>query len=173
LSITPTIRFSALDGIVSTEQTTELRRLVAHHALQRQKLETASSYLSSFRTETVEQSSTAESLTRRMDRVTADTIQLLLKGDNIIMAIHRVFNGPTTQGGPVISNLLVKGRLPYGQSYNEMYPPEQPIGDHLNPTNRVGNGSIGSHQLGNANNGTEENEARGHEPQMTTPSPLL
>jgi hypothetical protein len=66
-SITPSIQFSALDGMISAEQSTELRRLVAHHALQRQKLETASSYLSSFRTKTVEQSSTAESLTRRMD----------------------------------------------------------------------------------------------------------
>jgi hypothetical protein len=172
-SITPTIRFSALDGIISAEQSTELRRLVAHHALQRQKLVAASSYLSSFHTETVERSSTAESLTRRMDRVTADTIQLLLEGDNIITAINRVFDGPTTQGGPTISNLPVEGRLPYGQSYNEMYPPEQQMGDHSNPTNRVGNGSTGSHQSGNANNGIEEIETRGHEPQMTTPSPQM
>ena len=60
-----------------------------------------------------------------MDQVTADTIQLLLEGDNIITAIHRTFDGPTIQGGPAISNLPVKGRLPYGQLYNEMYPPEQ------------------------------------------------
>ena len=108
-----------------------------------------------------------------MDRVTADTIQLLLEGDNIITAINRVFDGPTTQGGPTISNLPVEGRLPYGQSYNEMYPPEQQMGDHSNPTNRVGNGSTGSHQSGNANNGIEEIETRGHEPQMTTPSPQM
>jgi hypothetical protein len=103
----------------------------------------------------------------------ADTIQLLLEGDNIITAINRVFDGPTTQGGPAISNLPVEGRFPYRQSYNEMYPPEQQMGDHSNPTNRVGNGSTGSHQSGNANNGIEENEAQDHEPQMTTPSPQM
>jgi len=38
LLITPTIWFSALDGIISVEQSIGLSRLIAHHALQRQKL---------------------------------------------------------------------------------------------------------------------------------------
>ena len=97
------------------------------------------------------------------------------------MAIGRVFDGPTMQGGPAISNLPVEGRLPCGKSYNELYSPEQPIGDHSNPTNSVGNRSTGSHQLGNANDGmnrdivsaSEENKTQGNEPQMTIPSSQL
>jgi len=73
--------------------------------------------MNALRNEAVELRSTAESLTGRLDRVAADTVQLILEGDNIIAAIGRAFDGPSTQGGPTISDLPIEGQLPYGQSY--------------------------------------------------------
>ena len=141
-SITPTIRFSALDGIISTEQSIGLRRLIAHHALQRQKLTSAGSYMSSLRNEAVELRSTAESLTRRLDRISADTVQLLLEGDNIIAAIGKAFDGPSNQEGPSISSLPVEGRLPYGQSYDDIFPVEQQM-EHQSNHQKEDSGSTG------------------------------
>jgi hypothetical protein len=40
--------------------------------------------MNALRNEAVELCSTAESLTGRLDRVAADTVQLILEGDNII-----------------------------------------------------------------------------------------
>jgi hypothetical protein len=44
-SITPTIQLAALDKLLSPEQSAGIRSLIAHHALQKQKLASAGSYL--------------------------------------------------------------------------------------------------------------------------------
>jgi len=78
----------------------------------------------------------------RLDRISADMVQLLLEGDNIIEAIGRAFNGPSNQEGPLISSLPVERRLPYRQLYNNIFPIEQGsntmiittlLGDHHPP----------------------------------------
>jgi len=64
---------------------------------------------------------TTKSLTRRLDHISADTVQLLLEGDNIIAAIGRAFDGPSNQEGLSISSLPVEGQFPYGQLYEDIF----------------------------------------------------
>ncbi|KIM74603.1 hypothetical protein PILCRDRAFT_14268 [Piloderma croceum F 1598] len=82
----------------------------------------------------------------------ADPVQLLLKGDNILVAISKAFERPPAHGGPSLVGLPVEGQLPYGQSYEDNYPPEESTGNPSIPTNVVGEDSTGSRQSGHNNN---------------------
>src|SRR6202790_5801660 len=67
-SVEPTIRFDRLTGIIPDNVITEIRNLVSHQGLQRQKLATAASNLNTLRSQAHELRTNAESLTRRIDR---------------------------------------------------------------------------------------------------------
>ncbi|KIM85719.1 hypothetical protein PILCRDRAFT_5375 [Piloderma croceum F 1598] len=108
-SITPTIRLAALDGLLTPEQSAGIKNLISHHALQRQKLASAGSYLTQLHSEATELRSNAESLTGRLNRVAVDTVQLLLEGDNILAAISKAFERPPAHGGPLLVGLPVEG----------------------------------------------------------------
>ena len=73
--------------------------MVADHSLQRQKLTTAGSALSTFRNETQALRASAESLTGRVDRVLADTLQVIVEGDNIMSSLSKAFDEPLEQAG--------------------------------------------------------------------------
>ncbi|KIM74144.1 hypothetical protein PILCRDRAFT_14694 [Piloderma croceum F 1598] len=156
LSITPTIQLAALDGLLTPEQSTGIKNLISHHALQRQKLAS----------------------TGRLNRVAADTVQLLLEGDNILAVISKAFERPPAHGGPSLVGLPVEGRLPYGQSYEDNYPPEESTGNPPIPTNIVGEDSTESHQSGHINNeilqdalpSSEGNDPQDHRMPIYNPS---
>jgi hypothetical protein len=148
-SVTPTIRLAALDELLSPEQSAGIRSLISHHALQRQKLASAGSYLTRLHSEATDLRTSVESLTGRLNRVASDTVQLLLEGDNILAAISKAFEGPSSQGGPSLVELPVSGRLPYGQSYEDIYHIEEPTGNPQTLTNIIGEDSTGSRHSGN------------------------
>ncbi|KIM79283.1 hypothetical protein PILCRDRAFT_10430 [Piloderma croceum F 1598] len=177
-SITPTIRLAALDGLLTPEQSAGIKNLILHHALQRQKLASAGSYLTQLHSKATELRSNTESLTGRLNRVAADTVQLLLKGDNILAAISKAFERPPAHGGPSLVGLPVEGRLPYGQLYEDNYPPEESTGNPPIPTNVVGEDSTGSRRSGHNNNeilqdalpSSEGNDPQDHRMPIYNPS---
>ena len=97
-SVTPMIQLATLDGLLSPEQSASIRSLISHHALQRHKLASAGSYLTRLHCEATDLRTNVESLTKQLNQIVSDTVQLLLKGDNILAAISKAFEGPFTQG---------------------------------------------------------------------------
>jgi hypothetical protein len=91
-SVTPNIQFDRLKGVLPAEQLSELRRLISHHGIQRQKLVSAGSALNELREEAHNMRTSAESLTGRVDRVLYDTIQVMQDRDIVISSIGRVFD---------------------------------------------------------------------------------
>src|ERR1700730_7443212 len=67
LSVAQTIRFDRLGGLIPEEQIVELHRLVSFHGLQKQKLATVGSYLTTLCDETFSLRELAASLTGRVD----------------------------------------------------------------------------------------------------------
>src|ERR1700691_2926829 len=123
-SMTPSIRFERLDGVILDSHILELRRMVSNHSLQRQKLATAGSALSNFQNETQSLRASAESLTGRVDRVLSDTIQIIVEGDNIMSSLSKAFDKPLEQAGIPTANLSRTDPLRTGQ----------PIGPHVEDT---------------------------------------
>ncbi|KIM72762.1 hypothetical protein PILCRDRAFT_15823 [Piloderma croceum F 1598] len=157
-SITPMIQLAALDGLLTPEQSSGIKNLISHHALQRQKLASAG-----------------------LNQVVADTVQLLLKGENILAAISKAFERPPSHGGPSLVGLPVEGRLPYGQSYEDNYPPEESMGNPPIPTNIVGEDSTGSCRSDHNGNevlqdtipSSEGNDPQDHRMPIYNPSSLV
>jgi hypothetical protein len=108
-SVTPMIRLAALDELLSPEQSAGIQSLISHHTLQRQKLASAGSYLTRLHSEATDLRTSVESLTGWLNRVASDTVQLLLEGDNILAAISKAFEGPSSQGGLSLVELPVSG----------------------------------------------------------------
>ena len=96
----PTIRLAVLDELLSPEESAGIRSLISHHALQKQKLASAGSYLTRLHSEVTDLCMSIESLTGHLNRIASDTVKLLLEGDNVLAALSKAFKGPSTQGGP-------------------------------------------------------------------------
>ena len=94
-SVTPTIEFDKLVGVISEGQIMELRNLYSNHSLQLHKLVLAGSYLKTLHEETQVMRTHAESLTDRVDRVLSNTVQTILDGDNFLSAFGRAFGNPS------------------------------------------------------------------------------
>jgi hypothetical protein len=65
-SVTPTIQLAALDELLSPEQSAGIQSLISHHALQRQKLASAGSYLTRLHSKVTDLRMSVESLTGRL-----------------------------------------------------------------------------------------------------------
>src|SRR6202790_2177983 len=96
-SVEPTIRFDRLAGVIPDNVITEIRNLVSHQGLQRRKLATAASNLNTLRSQAHELRTNAESLTRRIDRVLTDTVNVISEGDEIISSMSRTLDPPITR----------------------------------------------------------------------------
>src|SRR6202051_3121266 len=96
-SVEPTIRFNRLAGVIPDNVITEIRNLVSHQGLQRWKLATAASNLNTLRSQAHELRTNAESLTRRIDRVLTDTVNVISEGDEIISSMSRMLDPPITR----------------------------------------------------------------------------
>ena len=82
--------------MISEDQIMELRNLFSNHSLQRRKLVLAESYLKTLHEETQVMRTHAESLTGRVDRVLSNTVQMILNGDNFLLAFGRTFGNPSS-----------------------------------------------------------------------------
>src|ERR1700677_3864588 len=96
-SVTPSIKFDRLTGIIPEEHILTLRWVVSHHSLQRQKLATAGSHINNLREDTQALRMRPESLTRRINHVLSDTVQVILEGDDIISSFSKAFDKPLEQ----------------------------------------------------------------------------
>src|ERR1700692_179367 len=96
-SVEPTIRFDRLAGVIPDNVITEIRNLVSHQGLQRRKLATAASNFNTLRSQAHELRTNAESLTRRIDRVLTDTVNVISEGDEIISSMSRTLDPPITR----------------------------------------------------------------------------
>src|SRR6202050_1202784 len=117
-SVTPSIKFDRLTWIIPEEQILTLRRVVSHHSLQRQKLATAGSHINNLREEIQALRTSAESLTRRVNRVLSDTVQVILEGDDIISSLSKAFDELLEQAGLSTASLNRNERLRQNQSSN-------------------------------------------------------
>ena len=97
LSVEPTIQFDRLTGVIPDNIITEIRNLVSHQGLQRQKLATAASNLNTLPLQAHELQTNAESLTRRIDCVLTDRVNVISEGDEIISSISRTLDPPITR----------------------------------------------------------------------------
>ena len=116
LSAMPTVRFDALEGLIPDSQIMNLRLLVSHHELQRQKVMGSASYLNILRDETFDLREAMTSHLGRVDRGISDTVQHLNDGDNLIRALSNAFDRPIGVEGPTASAATAPERLPYRQS---------------------------------------------------------
>jgi hypothetical protein len=91
-SITPTIHFERLIGVIPEEQVMELRRLVSNHSLQRRQLVSAGSYLQSLLRQSRVVQADAERLTNRVDQFLTTTVQFVADGDDYLSTISRRFD---------------------------------------------------------------------------------
>src|SRR3984893_5607501 len=114
-SVAQTIQFDRLGGLIPEEQIVELRQLVSFQGLQKQKLATVGSYLTTLCDETFGLRESAASLTGRVDRVLSDMVQLLMDGDNILSNLGRAFDRPPNNGESSASAAVVSERLPIEQ----------------------------------------------------------
>src|SRR6202790_2249817 len=96
-SIEPTIRFDRLVGVIPDNVITKIRNLVSHQGLQRRKLATAASNLNTLRSQPHNLRRNAESLTRRIDRVLTNTVNVISEGDEIISSMSRTLDPPITR----------------------------------------------------------------------------
>ena len=117
-SVTPSIKFDRLTGIIPEEHILTLRRVVSHHSLQRQKLATAGSHINNLREEIQALRTSAESLTGRINRVLSDMVQVILEGDDIISSLSKAFDKPLEQAGLSTAGLNRNERLRQNQSSN-------------------------------------------------------
>jgi hypothetical protein len=97
LSIEPMIQFNRLTGVLPDNMITEIRNLVSHQGLQRQKHATAASNLNTLCSQAHELRTNAESLTRQIDRVLTDTVNIISEGDEIISSMSRTLDPPITR----------------------------------------------------------------------------
>ena len=95
-SVTLTIEFDKLVGVISKGQIMELQNLYSNHSLQHRKLVLAGSYLKTLREETQVMHTHAESLTGRVDCVLSNTVQMILDGDNFLSAFGCAFGSPSS-----------------------------------------------------------------------------
>jgi hypothetical protein len=121
-SVEPTIRFDRLMGVIPDNVITEIRNLVSHQGLQRRKLATAASNLNTLHSQAHELRTNAESLTRRIDRVLTDTVNVISEGDEIISSMSMTLDPPITR---VPSSM--DGPAP---TQPEVRPPSPIIDDH-------------------------------------------
>jgi hypothetical protein len=131
-SVTPNIRFDRLEGVLPTEQLSELRRLISHHGLQRRQLVSAGSALNELRAEAHNVRTSAESLTGRVDRVLSDTIQVVQDGDVVISSIGRAFDDAPEQHVGT-DNIGPSGSTPDHNS-SEIPAPDIGLSDHSHNT---------------------------------------
>ena len=114
-SVTPTIEFDKLVGVISEGQIMELRNLYSNHSLQRRKLVSAGSYLKTLCEETQVIRTHAKSLTGRVDRVLSNTVQMILDGDNFLSGFGRAFGNPSSNvnRGMGLNDRLIPDRPPF------------------------------------------------------------
>jgi hypothetical protein len=108
-SVRPTVRFDALEGVLSESQILNLCHLVSHHKLQRQKIRASASYLINLGDETFGLREMVTSHIGRVDHGISNTIQHLNDGDNLIRTLSNAFNRPSNVEGPTVNAMMTPG----------------------------------------------------------------
>jgi hypothetical protein len=88
------IWFDRLTRVIPNNIITEIRNLVSHQGLQRRKLTTAASNINILCSQAHELQTNAESLTRRIDHVLTDMVNIISEGDEIISSMSRTLDPP-------------------------------------------------------------------------------
>jgi hypothetical protein len=125
-SVEPTIRFDRLTGVIPDNIIMEIRNLVSHQGLQRWKLAMAASNLNTLHSQAHELRTNAESLTRQIDRVLTDMVNVISEGDEIISSISRTLDPPIT-------------RIPSSMDGSASHQHDIPIDDQGTPIYRPSN----------------------------------